>query len=451
MDPSKPLTDLPMPPRDRLVGRLTGQALQMRADHHELIHRTMQTCGDYGRLRLFTVDAIVISSPAGATSVLQANAARYDKQNHGYREVARVLGDGLFTADGEHWKRNRVRLQPFFTRKTLAHYGTKMRRHSEALVEALGSRSGDPLAFDEEMVALTLRILGYCLFDEDFEPYVPLMLEEFGTVLQIVDERVINHVPFVDALNVPKERRFQASLARFEQAVDELIDKALADEARAASATSMVHALVADPATADRRNVRDQVITMMFAGHETSAVALQWVFVMLATHPSWRAKVEEEVDQAESFDDLPLLERVIQETLRLYPPVWIVTRRIAGPEPVDIDGTSVNPGTLVLVSPFTIHRNPRYWPDPDRFDPDRFLPERTAEHLKGQYIPFGMGKRACVGKQMAMLEMKTIVATLVRSLRFDLPAGHEVRIASSLTLRPAGGTPMVCRRRGESP
>lgn len=446
MHTPKAFDELPMPPVDRVVGGLTGQALQMRADHHGLIHRAMLTCGDYARLKLLTARALVISCPAGARTVLQTDAARYDKQNHGYRQVARVLGDGLFTADGPRWRDNRVVLQPFFTQATLTHYASKMRRHAEQLAGAL---QDGPVAVDEAMVALTLRILGDCLFDEDFEPYVPLMLEEFGTILEIVNERVVNHVPFVDALNVPKERRFQRSLARFDGAVRELVDKALADPARAASQTSMIHALVAHETTRDPTNVRDQVITLMFAGHETSAVALQWVFYALATHPAWRERVEAEVDASPEGAELPVLTRVIQETLRLYPPVWIVTRRIQ--EDVEIDGIAVRAGTLILVSPFTIHRNPAIWEDPDTFDPDRFLPERVASHEKGQYIPFGMGKRACVGARMAMLELTTLVAALVRSVRLDLPPGARVTIASSLTLRPEGGLTMVCTRRRPPP
>ncbi|TNE85265.1 MAG: cytochrome P450 [Deltaproteobacteria bacterium] len=443
--PTRTLRDLPMPPLDPRVGRVTGQAMQMRADHHGLIHETLRTCGDYGRLRLFWAEAIVIASPEGAKCVLQTDAANYNKNNMGYREVARVLGDGLFTSDGDQWRDNRVVLQPFFTRKTLAHYGEKMRKHSEDLA---GSIPEGPVDLAEETVALTLRILGDCIFDEDFEPYVPLMLEEFGTVLRIVNERVVNHVPLVDTLNVLRERTFQASLGRFNDAVQELVDKALADPDRAASQTSVIHALHANEATRDPKNVRDQVITMMFAGHETSAVALQWIFHTLATQPEWREKVEAEIDAAEGFDELPVLERVIQETLRLYPPVWIVTRRIE--DDVVIDGIEVKKGTLILVSIFTIHRNPKYWDDPDRFDPDRFLPERTKDHVKGQYLPFGMGKRACVGSRMAMLELKTIVATLLREVRFDLAPGSAMHIESSLTLRPEGAE-MICTRRQRGP
>jgi len=429
-----------MPALDRVVGRLTGHALQMRADHHGLIHRTMLDHGDYARLKLAGSDALVVSSPVGATTILQSDASQYDKQNHGYRQIASVLGDGLFTADGQHWKDNRVVLQPFFTKTTLDHYAVKMRKHAQNLADSL--RPGR-VEIDHEMVALTLRILGDCVFDEDFEPYVPLMTEEFVSILEIVNKRVINHVPLVSALNRAEERRFQKSLARFNQAVEELVGKALADPSRAASQTSVIHSLTADPATRDPKNVRDQVITLMFAGHETSAVALQWVFHVLSVHPEWRKRVEAEVDAGS--DEMPVLRRVIQETLRLYPPVWLLTRHIEND--VVIDGLAVAKGTLILVSPFTIHRNPRYWDRPDVFDPDRFLPEAAATHRRGQYLPFGMGKRACVGTNMAMLELTTIVSTLMRSVRLDPLPGHTPRIASSLTLRPDGGMPMLCTRR----
>ena len=442
VDAPKPFHELPCPTPDRFVGRVTGQALQMRADHHGLIHRTMLECGGVARLRLLWEQAIVISSPSVPKTVLQADAARYSKQTFGYRQVARVLGEGLFTSDGPQWKENRVVLQPFFTVATLEHYREKMVRHTTNLVDALQPGLVD---LDEELVALALRILGDCLFDEDFEAYVPLMLEEFGTILEIVNERVVNHVPLVDSLRVLRERRFITALERFNTAVEELVQKAIADPERAASKTSLIHALLANEQTRDRKNVRDQVITMMFAGHETSAIALQWVFYALATHPAWRDRVEAEVDASPDLKELPILTRVIQETLRLYPPVWIVTRRIE--QDVVIDGYTVKPGTMILVSPFTIHRNPAFWDQPDVFDPDRFLPEREATQVKGQYIPFGMGKRACVGARMAMLELTTIIATLVRSVRFDLPTDEPKKIAQALTLRPVGGMQMRCTRR----
>lgn len=435
----KPFDALPTPATDRLAGPLTGQALQMRADHHGLIHKTMLDCGGVARLRLFWEKAIVISSAAAAKQVLQSDASQYSKQTYGFRQVARVLGDGLFTADGPQWRDNRVVLQPFFTRKTLAHYGEKMTAHSDALANSL---EPGPIDIAEEMVALTLRILGDCLFERDFEPYVPLMLEEFGTILEIVNSRVVEHIPLVSTLKRGEERRFQTSLGRFNEAVAELVAKTLADETRTDSDTSLIHALVHNDKTADPVNVRDQVITMMFAGHETSAVALQWIFYTLASHPEWRERVEAEVDAG--GDDFPVLKRVIQETLRLYPPVWIVTRRIDND--VVIADHAVKAGTLILVSPFTIHRNPDHWEEPDRFDPDRFLPERAAGQVKGQYIPFGMGKRACVGTRMAMLELTTIVSTLMRSWRFDLVPGSTTEMCSQLTLRPEG-LQMTCAPR----
>lgn len=439
---ARTLADLPTPRDDRLVGRITGQAFQMWFDHQGLIHRTLHECGDYARLRLFRSQALVVSSAVGATTVLQSDASRYDKQTPGYRQVARVLGDGLFTADGAQWRDNRVVLQPFFTKATLDHYAVKMRHHARALA---GSLQPGRVALDEEMVRLTLRILGDCLFEEDFEPYVPLMIEEFVSILDVVNRRVISHVPVISALNRAEERRFQRSLARFNQAVEELVAKALADPARAASGTSVIHALAADPATRDPKNVRDQVITLMFAGHETSAVALQWIFHLLAAHPDWRARVEAEADAGAEPE---VLRRVIHETLRLYPPVWIVTRRIL--DEAVIDGIHVRNGTLLLVCPYNIHRNPRYWPDPDAFDPDRFLPERLGAHQKGQYLPFGMGKRACVGANLAMLELTTIVSELVRAVRLDAWPGHTPKTGSSLTLRPEGGMPVQCSRRARA-
>jgi cytochrome P450 len=439
MAPPARFRDLPMPPRDPYVGLLTGQAIEMRRDHHGLIHRTMLACGDYARLKLFWWDALLIACPTGALTVLQSDAAHYTKRTYGFRQVARVLGEGLFTAEGTGWRDNRVVLQPFFTKAALEDYGAKMRRHAEALAASV---QPGPVDLTPEMVRLTLNILGDCVFGEDFGPVAPRVMDEFVTILDVVHKRVVHHLPLIGSTTRDEDRRFDASLERFNQVIEQLVAKSLADPAGAAR-SSMIQALLADEKTRDPANIRDQVITILFAGHETSAVALQWIFYLLSHHPDWRERVEAEVDAG--TDELPVLRSVIQEALRLYPPVWILSRRID--EDVVIDGMAVKKGTMILVSPFAIHRNPRHWDRPDDFDPTRFSPENTAGREKGAYLPFGLGRRACIGANMAMLELTTVVSTLVRTLRFDFAPGQTARIDANLTLRPLGGMPMTCSRR----
>jgi cytochrome P450 len=201
-------------------------------------------------------------------------------------------------------------------------------------------------------------------------------------------------------------------------------------------------------------HLRDEVMTLLLAGHETTANALTWAFYLLSQNPGAEERLHRELDavlggRPATTDDLPALgqaERVFAESMRLYPPAWGLGRRVV--RDIEIGGFRVAAGSLVSVSPFVTHRDPRFWPDPLRFDPDRFLPEAKAARPRFAYFPFGGGSRQCIGEPFAWMEGVLVLATLAQKWRFTLAPGHPVETQALVTLRPRYGMRMVARRRG---
>jgi cytochrome P450 len=203
----------------------------------------------------------------------------------------------------------------------------------------------------------------------------------------------------------------------------------------------------------EEHQVRDESITLAVAGHETTANALSWTFYLLSKHPDVERRLHEEVksvlgDRVPTLADLPrleLTERVIKESMRLYPPVWAFERQAVGED--EIGGQRIGPGYFVMMVPYTLHRDPVYWENPEGFDPDRFLPEREKERPRFAYIPFGGGPRVCIGNAFAMMEAKIILATIVAHHRVELVPGHPIVLEPSITLRPTRGVQVALHAR----
>jgi cytochrome P450 len=203
----------------------------------------------------------------------------------------------------------------------------------------------------------------------------------------------------------------------------------------------------------DDQQLRDEVMTLMLAGHETTSTALAWTLYLLSQHPGVREELEAEIDRVlngrtpelEDLPKLPYAAMVLQETLRLYPPAWGLARWCH--EADEVGGYYVAPDSSVTLSPFLTHRHPDFWPDPERFDPQRFTPEQERERPRFAYLPFGGGPRQCIGNQFAMTEALLILATIIQRYRLALPPGYTVSIDPQITIRPKGGLPMFIHAR----
>ncbi len=404
--------------------------------------------------------AAVVSDPQAIRRVLSDNASNYRKDWLQRRVLSPGLGDGLLTVEGEAWKVQRRTLSPVFTPKTVAGFTGLMIAASEALVTRwLRQREGRILDIQIEMGRATLDVLGRTIFSDGIgrkpEEFMRVMSGYFQTIGSLDPVDLFDLPDFVPRLNTLKNR---AALGFFKEAVEDLIAKRRArlDAAPDSTPRDLLTLLLvaADPETQNhlsQEEVYANVLTFIGAGHETTANALTWALYLLSLAPDWRDRLAAEADAAFSGPVENLVERlvqtraVIEEAMRLYPPVANISREALDAD--DLCGRRIRKGTLVMIPPWVLHRHKLLWTRPNHFDPSRFLPGEREKIDRFAYLPFGAGPRICIGATFALQEAAILLASILRQFRLDHVAGHEVVPVQRITLRPKDGMPMVLRRR----
>ena len=410
--------------------------------------------GDVVKFAMGPKTLYFFNHPDHAKHVLADNAANYHK-GIGLAEARRlILGDGLLTSEDEVWKHQRRIIQPAFRRDRLAGFASVVTDAGHTLAARLSARVGDTVDLSEEMTRLTMTVLGKSLLDADLSP-----LRMLGPAFEVAQDRAMFEMVSLGAvplwLPVPRNHRFRRARAQLEDAVEVLV--AGRAYARGGDGTDLL-SMLADAYSGERdaskrwRVLRDELITILLAGHETTASTLSWTWYLLSTHPEAEAAIHAEAvevlgDRTPGHEDLarlPYTTTVIQEAMRLYPPVWGLTRKSLAADVVG--GYRVPAGADVMISPYTLHRHPGFFPDPDQFRPERFATSAAVTTHRYAYIPFGAGPRVCVGSHLGMMEATLIAAMVARDFRFELAAGARPQPEAMLSLRVRGGLPVrVCR------
>jgi enediyne biosynthesis protein E7 len=392
--------------------------------------------------------------PDHARHVLADNASNYHK-GLGLAEARRLmLGDGLLTSEDEVWKQQRRIVQPAFRRDRIAGFASVVTDAGQALTVRLSARVGDTVNLAEEMTRLTMSVLGRSLLAADLSP-----LRMLGPAFEVAQDRAMFEMVSLGAvplwLPLPRNLRFRKAKGQLEAAVEVLV--AGRAHAGGGDGTDLL-SMLANAYAGERdarvrwRVLRDELITILLAGHETTASTLSWTWYLVGRHPEAAAAMHAEAvevlgDRTPDHEDLarlPYTTTVIQETMRLYPPVWGLTRKSVAADV--IDGYRVPAGADVMISPYTLHRHPGFWPEPDEFRPERFATSATPVAHRYAYIPFGAGPRVCVGSHLGMMEATLIAAMVARDFRFELPPGVRAVPEAMLSLRVRGGLPVRVRR-----
>jgi cytochrome P450 len=411
--------------------------------------------GDVAYLQIGSRHGFLATNPADIRHVLADNARNYRKSPL-YNKLTRSLGQGLITSEGSYWLRQRRLAQPAFHRQRVAAFASVMTRSALETVERWrpAAARGASLDIGTEMMLLTQAIILRTLLGT--EPGAAS--EEVGRAWPIVNRYIGESfwsLGLTDGWPTPKNRRFERARQALDRVVFRMIDE---HRQRSRDGTDLLSMLIAarDEDTGEAMTdvqLRDEVMTFLLAGHETTALALAWTWYLLSQHPESQARLEAEVDavlggrtpELADLDRLPFARMVIEESMRLYPPAWGFSRQAI--EPDVIGGYPLPAGWLVFVLPYVMHRHPAYWEDPDQFDPTRFTPERVAARPKFVYLPFGAGPRQCLGNQFAMLEAHLLVATLTQHYRLHLAPGHRVETWPLITLHPRYGMKMIVESR----
>jgi len=403
--------------------------------------------------RLLFLHSFFVNKPEYIEQVLLTNAENYTKSHFHRRILGPSLGHGLLTSEGDFWRRQRRIAAPAFHHRRVAEFVEAMTGCTSAMIG--GWSEGVPFDAAEAMMALTLEIIARTMFSADVSGVVADVRRLLSVVMDYAKPGVLDLFGFPEFVPRRVPRPYRDAVRELDALIEGIVAPRRAGAVDRGDLLSMLLA-ARDPETGERMSpvqLRDEVTTILMAGHETTANALAWTWFLLARHPEIEAKLHAEIDSVLDgrlpvSADLPQLaytRQVIEESMRLYPPAHTISRTAAGPD--RLGDVPVPAGAAITISTYVTHRNPTLWPDPDRFDPDRFTPERVAARHRFAYLPFGGGPRICIGNGFAMTEALAIVATVAQRWRLRLAPGHSVEPIGLITLRPATGVWVIAERR----
>ena len=449
---SQPLRDAPL-----LGGGLpvVGQLLALRNDPIAVFRRAAEVPSDVVRIQVGPRSLFLVRRPEHVKYVLQENAGRFSKQTRGYEALRTVLGNGLVTSEGAFWLRQRRLAQPAFHRQRIAQFASTMTSLTGELMQKwrTASERDEELDVSHQMMALTLRVVGWTLLSTEIGPASPVVADALNVVLHQMMPRTTRLLSLPLSVPTPMNLALRRSRGKLDEIVLRIIDERRRSGTLGDDLLGMLMA-ARDEETGEAMSdaqLRDEVMTIFLAGHETTANALTWTLYLLSQHPELRARLAREVhaamgDRTPTFEDLPKLgyvQAVINESMRLYPPVWMLMRRaeVDG----EIGGFRVPLHSFVAVSPFINHRLPELFPEPERFDPERFTGSGANALPRFAYIPFSGGQRVCIGNGFALMEAQLVLTMIAQRFELDLVPGHRVVLDPAVTLRPKSGMRMRVR------
>ena len=430
---------------------LFGNLNEFRRDVLGFLADSARSFGDVVHYRVGPQHIHLLNHPDHIAHVLLGNHRNFDKNTRSAAAIRKGTGESLLTSNGEVWKRQRRQTQPFFHRRNISRFVEDMTTATGTMLKRWrdGAAKGQPLDIASEMMRLTYEIVGRTIFNADVgadaqavERAMPVVLAHtFGRL-----ERLIN---LPDWVPTPRNRRYRQAVADIDAVVFRIIDEHRQAEQTNGPGRDLLSMLlhIQDEETGEvltDGQLRNATLTLLLAGHETTANALVWTFYLLSQHPVIEGQLRDEVravlgDRPPTLDDLALLpytKMVIKEALRLYPPIWIIERRVIADD--TIGGYYLPAGSAVIIAPYVLHRHPGFWDEPEVFNPARFTnPARAA------YMPFGAGERYCIGSEFAMLEAQLITAMVAQAFRLELVPGHRVEPWPNITLRMRHGLLMT--------
>ena len=438
------------PPKRPLLGHLPA----IKRDALGFFVNAAATYGDVIPIQMGPERVLMVNNPWLVRHVLQDNLANYPKSKF-YEKIRPILGDGIFLSNGDEWLRQRRDLNPGFQ-------GAEIKAMTQQMIEATGdmlarwdeaaARDGE-IDISREMMMLTLDIVFRTLLNVDLGEGRETVYRSLEGVLREAERRVWALTPLGEHLPSKRNRDFRAGLDELDAVVYEIIRRRRADPNPPHDLLSMLLEVYADYGENSRSNkmLRDQIMSIVIAGHETTANVLTWMWYLLSRSPAVEAQMREETDRVLSgrvpaFEDiraLPYTTMVFKEAMRLYPPVWTFSRTAMAED--RLGSVTVPKGGTVMLCAYALHRNPRFWENPEGFDPTRFTPDRERERDPFAYFPFSLGPRSCLGKHFGQIEGVLIAAMVTQRYRLDLVPGQDIRAEPMITLRPHGAIRMQLR------
>lgn len=436
----------PGPPGNFVFGSLPD----FRRDTLRALFAGWRQYGDVVRFRFGgTIQAYLLAHPDHVKHVLQDNHRNYRKDPVSYEKLKPTVGEGLLTSEGDRWLRQRRLIQPSFHRQRIATLGAVMTGSTLAMLDRWKTYLDNRQPFDvsAEMMRLTLEIVSKSLFGADVGRDADAVGRAVAFASRHTNERMQSYFELPQRLPLPGNRRFRSELKVLDSVVFRLIDQRRKSGQEMGDLLAMLldaHDEGSDQRMTDRQ-LRDEVMTIFLAGHETTSIALSWTWYLLSGHPDVARRLRSELadvlggrpPMVDDLASLPYTRQVIEESLRLYPPAWIVARSPLADDTVG--GYWIPAGKAVWLSPYVTHRHPAFWENPEGFDPERFSAERSEGRSRYAYFPFGGGPRQCIGNSFALQEAQLVLATVAQRYHLDLLPGHPIVLDPLITLRPRHG------------
>lgn len=418
--------------------------------------------GDVVRFRFGPLNIFILNHPEHFKHVLRDHWESYPKSSR-YSVFKPMIGNGLLTSEGEVWKKKRKAAQPAFHKESLESFAAFMTQYMQDTLDSwqVNAQKDLPVDIHRDMGALTLRVAGMALFGADVQNEAMKVTESLDIFMKEAEKRALSLMPWIYRLPSRSKFRFDRSIQLMDEVIYKIIDEKrkkgstkvdLLDRLIAADAASTGDGSVMNGTSAAAEKftdseLRHEIATLLIGGHETSANALTWILALVAEHPHIQSQLRDEARQIfnlnpsgltplASLKALPYTRAVIEEGLRLYPPVWLFTREALKDD--EISGYHIPKGSVVALSPYFLHRRTENWEEPLKFNPDRFA-RGLSDTNKLAFAPFGLGPRSCIGSHFAMMEMQLMLPMLVHRYEFHPMPNHRVRPEPTLTLRPWGG------------
>lgn len=470
---------VPPGPRGLSIAKLIGER---KRDPLALYLRLVQEYGDVVYFKVGAIGYCLVNHPDHIRRVLQENYRNYPK-GPGYERLRVLLGQGLLTNEGASWHRQRKLAQPAFHQARIVEFSKTVAKLARELADEWGDRIKCDPVIDValEMNKIALHIVGETLLGADPSSRASQIRDSLLEVLRFSEKRGMNWLRIIDVLFSSKDRniafklekilptpaniKFQVALKSLDQLVMEVI-RNRREERKKVSAESSSRDLLSlfmeaqdedDGTQMSDQQLRDEIMSILMAGHETTATALTWTWHLLSQYPEETRKMEQEIDRVLTnreiqFEDLAKLEythHVFSESIRYYPPFWRYTRQALKPD--RLGEYEIPEGTVMIVSPYVTHRNPVYWKEPEKFSPARFMEPGSADRHRFAFIPFGAGPRVCIGANFAVMESMMVLATLARRFRLQTLPNFRFDFEANITLRPSPGLSMKVSERRSAP
>ncbi|HWE96038.1 MAG TPA: cytochrome P450 [Tepidisphaeraceae bacterium] len=439
----------PPGPRQRFPGEII---LRLRRDILGYLTHLVREHGDAVSFRGTGARFFVLNDPDAIRDVLVTRDDCFIK-GPALQRAKETLGDGLLTSEGDFHRRQRRLAQPAFHPSRVATYAAAMAEIAQRSAE--GWHDGQRMELHDEMMKVTLRIVCKTLFDAEVESDLDAIGKAMDIAVGMFTRTMTPWGPLLNKLPLPSNFRFKRARRRLFETIDRFIREHRESGDRGDLLSVLIRArdTEGDNGQMSQSLLRDESYTIFSAGHETTANALTFALYLLGRHPEAEAALHTELDAVlagraptvEDVENLPYTRMVLAEAMRLYPPAWALGREAK--QDVEVGGWHVPAGSVVLISQWVTHRDPRWYPDPEKFDPLRWAPEERAKRPRWSYYPFGGGSRQCIGESFAWIEAILVLATLAQRWRFELLDPGPLTVFPTITLRPKNGLPVVVRSR----